>query len=78
MEELKSTARREKLSMTRTLNELLRAGLRARQSRTPRRGRRFKQTTHALGVPRVDLDKALALAARLEDEATLAKAALRK
>jgi len=78
MEELQAEARREKRSMTRTLNELLRAGLRARRAPARRGSRRFRQPTHALGAPRLDLDKALALAARLEDDLVAAKLAARK
>jgi hypothetical protein len=79
LSELKERARRENVSLTQMLNRTLRAGLRA-----PRRGRRTKkekeieQRTFAMGTPRVDLSKALALAAELEDEEIARKLALRK
>ena len=63
---LKAEARREKISVTRMLNRALKAGLLAR---TPRRRQPpYRERTHAMGVPRVPLDKALALAAAIEDE----------
>lgn len=74
---LKEEARRQGTSLTRMLNRALRAGLHASRH-VPERKRRFRQETVALGEPRVDLDKALGIAATLEDEATLQKAALRK
>lgn len=77
LEQLKDRARRENLSLTRLLNRALRDGLRA-----PRPGRsarpRFRQKTHALGAPRLGLDKALALAATLEDEEVLRELSMRK
>ena len=42
----------------------------------PKRLRPFKQRTVAMGEPRVDLDKALALASQLEDEDTIARLSL--
>lgn len=42
--------------------------------RTPRR-EPYREDVADLGEPRVDLDKALALAARLEDEETIRKLA---
>jgi Arc/MetJ family transcription regulator len=77
MAELKRRARQESLSLTRMLNRLLRKGLQASGERSPRK-KRYREKTLALGSPRVDLDKALALAARLEDEEILRKVTLRK
>lgn len=77
MIELKSRAHAESVSLTRMLNRTLRAGLAQRRS-DGSRTRRFKQKTVAMGRPTVDLDKALALAARLEDEEIARKLALRK
>jgi hypothetical protein len=77
MRELKEQAHREGTSLTRLLNRLLRAGLQA--VRRPRvRKRRHRETTHSMGTPSVDLDKALAIAAHLEDEETRRKMRLRK
>ena len=75
--ELKETAAREKISLTRLLNQTLQAGLRAqRDDKRPRR--RYREKTHSMGHPRVDLTKALAVASDLEDEEVLRKARLRK
>jgi len=74
--ELKDHARKENVSLTRMLNRTLRAGLRAANFRIPRR--RHRETTYAMGQPRVDLRKALAMAAGLEDEEIARKLLLRK
>ena len=77
MAELKEWAHRENVSQTRLLNRLLREGMKAlrekRSCKTP-----YKETTIAMGAPRIDLDKALALAAELEDEEILRKMSLKK
>ena len=75
MMELKERARRENLSQTRMLNRLLREGIEASRGRHAKRVR-YRETTVAMGTPRVDLDKALALAADFEDEEILRKMAL--
>lgn len=75
--ELKTRARREGLPLTRLVNRVLRAGLAVMDGGGPKR-RPYRESTHAMGVPRVDLDKALALAAGLEDEEILRKMSLRK
>jgi len=77
LEELKDLARKENAPLTRVLNRTLRAGLRIAQT-TARPRRRHREETHAMGRPRMDLRKALAEAARMEDEETLRKLALRK
>lgn len=77
LEQLKAQARKENLSLTRLLNRALRDGLRAAgkgRSAKPR----FRQKTHAMGPARVNLDKALALAAALEDEEILRELSLGK
>lgn len=75
--ELKDKAARENNSLTRIFNQTLRAGLRAEQdAKKPRR--RHHEKTHSLGVPRVDLTKALSLSTHLEDDETLRKLQLRK
>jgi len=75
--ELKDKAARENSSLTRVFNQTLRAGLRAEQeTKIPRR--RYHEKTHSLGVPRVDLTKALSIASQLEDDETLRKVQLRK
>ena len=77
MIELKARAHAESVSLTRILNRTLRAGL-AKRKPDRQRARRFKQKTVSMGRPTVDLDKALALAAQLEDEEIARKLALRK
>jgi len=48
-------------------------------SREPRRRRpRYREQTHAMGAPSVTLEKALALAAMLEDKEIVRKMMLRK
>ncbi len=74
---LKARAHAESVSLTRMLNRTLRAGL-AQRKPDRQRTKRFKQKTVSMGRPTVDLDKALALAARLEDEEIARKMALRK
>jgi len=74
---LKEQARNQNISLTRLLDSTLRAGMQA--SREPRRPRRrYREQTHAMGAPSVKLEKALALAAALEDEEILRKMKLRK
>lgn len=77
MIELKARAHAESVSLTRMLNRTLRAGLVQRGPDGPQAGR-FEQKTVSMGRPTVDLDKALALVARLEDEEIARKLALRK
>src|SRR5438876_248319 len=77
LKELKALAQKEDAPLTRVLNRALRAGLAA--SRAPARRRKpYREKTHALGQPRVDLRKALAIAAGLGDEEVLRKLTLRK
>jgi hypothetical protein len=77
LERLKAQAREEKISLTRLLNRALKAGL---QSGVARRRRKpaYRERVHAMGVPRLALDKALALAAALEDEEIVREIGLRK
>jgi len=74
---LKEEARKQKISLTGLLDRTLRAGMQA--SREPRRRRpRYREQTHAMGAPSVTLEKALALAAMLEDKEIVRKMMLRK
>jgi len=77
LERLKAQARKEKVSLTRLLNRALKAGLRAGGARR-RPQRAYRERVHAMGVPRLVLDKALALAAALEDEEIVRELTLRK
>ena len=74
---LRTYAAEEGLSVTRMLNRLLRLGISALgesgESRPP-----LRQTTYSMGRPRLAIDKALALAAALEDEEIARKMSLRK
>ncbi len=72
---LQRIARERGTSFTAAVTATLRAGLDA----GPRVGRPYREVTRSLGVrPGVDLTKALALAAELEDEETRRKLELRK
>ena len=74
---LKEEARKQNTSLTRLLDRTLRAGMQApRGARRPRR--RYREQTHAMGAPNVALDKALVLAAALEDKEIVRKLMLRK
>ena len=66
LEDLKELSRTRKTSLTATVTEVLRAGL-ARIAK-PRAKRRYRERTYDMGVPRVDLTKALRIAAQMEDE----------
>jgi len=77
LEQLKAQARRENVSLTLLLNRTLKAGLQAGGTRR-RKKPVYREQAHSLGVPRVALDKALALAAALEDEEIVRELALRK
>jgi len=67
---IKKAMRERETSFKQVLNDGLREALAAPRlrTRTP-----FEQITFALGVPRVDLSKATALAAELEDQVLAAR-----
>lgn len=75
LEALKARARKDGTSLTRTLNVVLRQGLRASNES---RAKRFEQRTVSLGGALFDVDKALSISASLEDDGVLAKLAARK
>lgn len=77
LEQLKAQAQKEKVSLTRLINRTLKAGLQVGRARRPKRPL-YRERAQALGAPRVSLDKALALAAALEDEEIVREFALRK
>ncbi len=77
LRELKKLARSAERPMTDVANEVLRAGLAAMRE-PPKRVRIFKEAPIDMGEPRVDLTKALGLAAEVEDEEQLRKLQLRK
>lgn len=72
MAELKSRAGIEQMSVTRTLNRAIRAGL-AASSRPCEERERYEEASVQMGRPRLEIDKALALAAALEDEEVIRK-----
>ena len=67
LERLKAQARREKVSLTRLLNRALKTGLQAVSAR-PRDQSVYREQVHSMGTPCFTPDKALSLAAKLEDE----------
>jgi hypothetical protein len=75
--ELKRRARSQRLSLTQMANRVLRMALRGGGPAAGRR-RRYREKPASMGRPAVDLDKALAHAAALEDRAVVEKLALRK
>lgn len=77
MMELKERAHRENVSLTRMLNRVLREGIQVSRERRANKSR-YREKTIAMGTPRADLDKALALAADIEDEEILRKMTLKK
>ena len=77
LDRLKAQARKEKVSLTRLLNRALKAGLDAGGARR-RKQPAYRERVHAMGAPRVALDKALALASTLEDEEIVRELTVRK
>lgn len=74
--ELKARAEAEGQSLTRMFNRTLRGALKAPREDVAQHP--FKQRTFPMGAPRLSVDKALALAAALEDEEVTRKMSLRK
>lgn len=77
LQEIKARAARDDVSMTRMLNRVIREGLEA-VARHTGRPKRYVERPVSMGSPRLEVDKAMLLAAGLEDEETLRKLALRK
>jgi class 3 adenylate cyclase len=72
---LKAVARERRISFKQALNSAVRAGLGAER----RAGRGFRQYAQAMGLrPGLTLDKALQLAAALEDEEVVRRLERRK
>lgn len=67
LRELKGRAQRDGVSLTKLINSVLKRGI-----NMPTEGnassRSYREKTFSMGKPLVNLDKALALAAALEDE----------
>ena len=77
MQLLKERAHREGVSLARLINRVLRHGLEALK-RPSAPSRSYREKTFRMGEPKVPLDKALALAASLEDQEIMEKLARRK
>ncbi len=71
MRELRRRATADELSLTDAVNVYLRRGL----ASPPVKRKPFRQRTYSLGPPKVNLDKALSVAAMLEDDEVLRKLA---
>jgi hypothetical protein len=70
VEALLEAAMRERgLSFKQALNEAVRTAL----ARGKRSGKPFRQRTFAMGIPKVDLTKALSIASEMEDQEILRK-----
>lgn len=77
LRDLKEQARQEGTSLARLVNRVLRLGMNAaRQGRGPTPP--YREKTHDMGPPKINIDKALSFAAALEDEEILEKLARRK
>lgn len=74
---LKEQAHQQGVSLATLVNRALRRGVEAlRQTGKPERP--FREKTFSMGEPKVDLSKALALAAAMEDDETREELARRK
>jgi hypothetical protein len=76
MRELKRRARAQGSSLATLVNRVIRHGLEVGRRR--RATRRHREKTASMGRPTLNLDKALAIAAGLEDESAAEKLARRK
>jgi hypothetical protein len=72
---LRKAMRERGISFKEALNQAIRASLTAGLARRPRK---FRQKTYPMGPVEVSLDKALSLAAAMEDEETARKLSLGK
>lgn len=78
LHQLREQAHRENTPLTVLLNRVIRRGLEGGQSGRAKARRPYREQSFSMGVPRVPLDKSLALAAMLEDEEVAEKMARRK
>lgn len=76
MQALKENALQEGISLSRALNRVVRSGLAAQDRDEAKQP--FQQRTFRLGTARLNLDKALSIAAEFENEEILGKFAARK
>jgi hypothetical protein len=75
MAELRQRAETENLSPTHLIKRLLRSELACESELRRESTGQFCQRTHAMGVPRIDLNRVISFAAVLEDKAILRKLA---
>lgn len=78
LRELRERAHRDRVPLTVLLNSVLRSGLDKGSAGRPKSRRPYREQVYSMGSPRVPLDKALALAAMLEDEQVAEEMARRK
>ncbi|MHB8972747.1 MAG: hypothetical protein ACYC3X_20600 [Pirellulaceae bacterium] len=78
LKKLQEQARRSKVPLTVWVNRVLRRGLEAAETGRGKPRRPYREQGFAMGLPRVPLDKALALAAQLEDDEVAEEMARRK
>lgn len=72
LQDLRALARKNGVSLTKTANRVLRTGL-AHLGDLPRRNRSYSEPVADLGPAAVGLDRALRIAAELEDRQVLRK-----
>ena len=78
MQELKDLAHKEGISLAQLFNRTVRVGLEAVKSRSSKAKKAYREKTFNTGKPKVDLTKALQLAADIEDLEVIKKMALNK
>ncbi len=78
LRQLKDQAHREGVRLTELVNRLIRRGLDLSRRSNRDQVEAYREKTYAMGQPAVNLDKALDLAAELEDAETLDKLTRRK
>jgi hypothetical protein len=78
LRELKAQADREQVALTELVNRLIRRALETGRPGFGRRRRVYREQVVSMGRPRVPLDKALSIAAGLEDDEVAEELARRK
>lgn len=74
LHELRQRAEAQKVPLTKLVNQALRQGLASK----PAKRTAYREKVHSMGEATVNLDKALAIAAAMEDEEIARKLAVRK
>lgn len=78
MQELKDLAHKEGISLAQLFNRTVRAGLEALNGKNSKPKKPYRERTFNMGKPKVDLTKALQIAAELENEEIIRKLSLGK